>query len=177
MLCYESEKAATATPPRPDPQPIPNYVKFIVSLGKKFAFMPPELDKHSATDEWLRFFIEELRSHSHSADQLYCIGHDLKGLLTDITGMAQVKGKVCPGALRFITYWMLYAKRFLNINRDLLVTTADKGGKFVIIDATLYEKKVNQHLEEFVGDGTYERLPDLSSFHLLDVNLNDCISC
>lgn len=147
---------------------IPNYVKFIISLGKKFAFIP--LGKRSATliPEKLQLFAEGLKSRSHTAGQLFSIKHELNDLFALTQGGTK---DVCSETLHFITHWMGYTKSFLKENQHLLVTTADKGGKLVIIDAAVYEQKVEKHLEEFVVDGTYERLPDSMSFEELRSDL------
>lgn len=142
---------------------IPCYVKFIVSLGHKFAFIPSTSDGPLKMTEHFRFFVERLKSYSKNANQLSMIDHEVSGIISDSRNN-EMDDRFYPGALRFITFWMEKAKMFLKDNPNLLVTTADKGGKIVIIDESAYKGKVDHHVTDFVNNGTYERVPQELDF-------------
>lgn len=130
---------------------IPDFVKFTVSLGPKFAYAPNE----EAAEEIFLTLPKNIEQFAETANQVNLIRTKLKRIIK--TNAERGKGRFHE-ALVFASKWMEETASFLTDNDHLLVTTADKGGKSVIIDKHLYQQKLCLHLSEFTSNGTYERL-------------------
>lgn len=131
---------------------VPSYVKFIVSLGKKFAYMPGAGMKPGHEFD---FFIGDAQLYAKESGQVQFVKHRMPKIVRKSLN----KATSFPQAMTSIKFWLGETKKFLRENKALLVTTADKGGKLVIIDRNVYKEKLGLHVKENIDNGTYGR-PD-----------------
>lgn len=72
---------------------------------------------------------------------------------------------------------------FLRMNRNVIITSADKGGRAVITERLTYELKMAEHLDDSVKKGVYRRLNNVSfnvirklcetKYELVRIEVND----
>lgn len=128
---------------------IPISVKFTISLGPKFGFI------NNATDSirWEDFNIafDKILDQCNRFDQWFMVKDDIVSLQREMKGLIQSGSK----AQIFIREQADLCRMFLKANKDIIIIPADKGGKVIVMDAELYENKIEEHLQENLKDHTY----------------------
>lgn len=144
---------------------VPVCVKFVASLGPKFNF-------HHTTDErvdeigWLSF-------KSRLVDMLDCCRVEpcLKDSILNLLNANELMNSFEPRRSQvFIESTAIQARKFLDMNGDLMISLSDKGGKPVIMDCSTYEDKINEHIKNNVDNGIYKRI-DASIFNDIERNM------
>lgn len=133
---------------------VPNFVKFIISLGKKFAYVPDGIMKLGLEFD---FFLKDVQLHARDGGQLQLMKARMPQIVKESLKKSLKKSAVFPQAMYSIKLWLGKAKKFLHDNKTLLVTEADKGGKLVIIEKSMYMEKLKSHIKENIDNGTYGR--------------------
>lgn len=154
---------------------IPAYVKFIVSLGKKFAYRVQYDNGHMGDKIELEFgtFKERLLKHASSYGQVVLIDKEFDDRVILNSCTREIKPKTAPrmkhgchmDAKSFIRTWMEHTKTFLAKHKTIIVAQADKGGKAIIIDKDEYQKREFEHITAGITNGTYEKIGTLDDIH------------
>src|ERR1700744_2957095 len=79
-----------------------------------------------------------------------------------INGESRVNNFQKSEIQKFIQKQFTKTVDFLDENVNILVSQADKGGKVVIMDRSLYDAKMKQYLEECTNNHTYFKCDSLS---------------
>lgn len=141
---------------------IPLFVKFVASFGVGFSYI---LRPHDGT---LRTIFEDsIYAVVNSCDQLDRLlnaRRDFDSMFSNIE-MENSAYKFTKAQL-FIRQQAEKSQLFLRDNPEVVITPADKGGKTIILDRGIYNKKVDEHIKENLSDHTY--------FHWKNANIDDC---
>lgn len=134
---------------------IPVYVKFAASLGKSFNYCKP-LDFSSIIDSLIT--MDKITSSCERFDDLFFTRHrtnDIKRALTNNETINILEQNEPSDAQTYIYELVLKASSFLRKNRNIMIVTADKGGKIVIMDKHNYIEKAYAHLNENTAANNY----------------------
>lgn len=125
---------------------VPVYVKFIASLGPKFSY---------AAD------INEI----DNVDIQICMNrigdmiNDYEAWKIFINYEVNVgTGMKVPKAQRFIKLQFYRTRKFLSSNRNIIITSADKGGKVVIAERETYDQKMRTFIDDCVKQNIFFRV-------------------
>lgn len=133
---------------------IPDFVKLIIGFGINFNYftnsqdIPPE-DILSCINN----IKEEFNTYDAISSFNYNLFSELSFAIYDKSNMIQP-----TNAQKFIKEMLAKTKNFLKDNAQLLITQADKGGKTVIIDKSLYDQKMNEFVNNNVREHTYFKI-------------------
>ena len=128
---------------------LPEKISEILSLGPKFAINPPR--NHKSTFTNLLADTECTIAHVHRDDEQ--LKNQKRQMANNIiTNFINRPVKVDPVSAYFCTGYN-ETKRWLTQNKDICVTTSDKGNKTVIMNKDDYKDKMNAILSD---TNTYE---------------------
>ncbi|KAJ6643085.1 hypothetical protein Bhyg_08041, partial [Pseudolycoriella hygida] len=111
-------------------------------LGKKFNFINHPPTKHDLSS--LILSMDKIADLTNEYGQNFFVKLEFKNL---IDSMAENSHSYATPSQSFIKRIAEKAREFLNKNKNIVVSFADKGGKTVIMDSDIYAAKI--HKEEF----------------------------
>lgn len=129
---------------------IPDHVKFVASLGWKFNFVHFSHESFPFDDVSIAF--RKMLDETNEFGQNYFLKKELKEMCKNNFG---VKIRDGSEAQKFIYDQFLKTISFMNLNKDIIVLPADKGGKSIITSKELYFEKMDQFISDCLADGTY----------------------
>lgn len=117
---------------------IPEYVKFIASLGKQFGYIA-KITELNVTDittclNLVGDMVDDYEAWNEFSGFKLDLGKDVKFT------KAQV----------FIKQQFYRTRKFLRGNRNIIISSADKGGRVVITDKETYEAKMNLFISKCI---------------------------
>lgn len=141
-ICFNPENVVILTRKR-----IPLSVIFVLSLGPKFNFLPRENDFFPLHE--LNNALDKILDSANQFNQYKALNKQLEDLRVSIFNQfGQNNGEAPSEAQIFIRYHADLAEEFLKKNPDILVMPSDKGGKVLVLEESLYDAKVMEHLDE-----------------------------
>lgn len=140
---------------------IPLSVKFAVSLGPKFTFV--NLPGDEIPMKTFNIGFDKILDECNQFHQWFMVKGEIGKMKEEVENESNLRYNK---AQKFIRQQADLCSAFLKANRDIIVSTADKGGKIIIMDREIYEAKVNEHLEINLKDHTY--------YHWKDATIKDC---
>lgn len=140
---------------------IPKIVLLIIGFGTKFNFHTRQTD---IPEEEVQSCISNIKDKINTYDTMYSfcnsLSHDLSPALNhDIATPTY--------AQEFLGELMRKTKRFLADNDHLIVTSADKGGKTVILEKSLYIQKMNEFINNNIMDHAYYKITSRSTMDIV----------
>lgn len=141
------------------------FVKFIASLGQKFNFSVRPHDPIPIRSFNVAF--DKLLDKTNQYGQKLLLEKDLNEIHDELVDNSKNLGSanVSP-AQHFIRQLSEKTELFLQSNSDIIIAPADKGGKVVIMDKSIYKQKVMEHLKTNIANHTY--------FHWKGASVDDC---
>lgn len=139
---------------------VPLFVIFAIGLGNTFGFpiQPNEIN----IDEFKLAF-ERIGDEISEFGTLNKWKAEVKSILQFISGGKFGSDNDQDSCIQvFIGRQFAKTIEFLKQNPNIIVLQADKGGKIVVVNRSLYESKMNDYLQDCVNNRTYFKCTSLS---------------
>lgn len=138
---------------------VPVYVIFVASLGPKFSFCKPCLEAAVFDFEMVFERLESLVDDFVGMSTVTKEREKFKSKLSERS--FRVRTSAPSAAQEFIQLQLNLTKTFLSKNPDVVIMSADKGGRIVITDKTIYKSKMDEFVSSNVRGGIYSCLPGI----------------
>lgn len=144
---------------------IPDFVKFVISLGPKYSYANWGCDEYD--DMKIDVLSSTLKHEASSFSELYGLTHLLpKAKSFTLNGHREKeKWTKFETAQMFITTCAHQAVLYMKKRPNLMVLTADKGGKSVVMRRSVYREKKRTFISTGVREGVYSHVKPIECLH------------
>lgn len=134
---------------------VPMYVKFIAELGSKFSYCPDQKDLQKDDTSICLDYISEMIDDYEA----WCKFSKFKANF-EYKGFCGI-----TKAQKFIKLQFLRTRRFLKNNGEIMIVSADKGGKVVITTKDVYEEKMGRFIDDCSNSKIFFKIPISMDFN------------
>ncbi len=130
---------------------VPVYVKFIASLGRNFNYCLP-VNRDAVINT--RISMDKIMNLCDNFEDIFILKHEFRNIERSIADrtISDHPTEAQEYIRNLATLTSAYMK---GDGRDIVIIQADKGGKTVIMDRIVYQRKVREHIDGNIILGNY----------------------